>query len=132
MGDQQTQDSEYFNRIADVVQHLIVEFTTNNPIAVIATVGNEQNLNTRLHSPRGRHIFQMIAKIPDLERDDRETILKELCSHIDSQKLNLEKFANLTEGYNFGDLVQFVERGIFYAYRISMEVLRCCSAFFLT
>lgn len=117
--EQSTQDGEYYNRIADAVQHLIVEYTSSNPIAVIATVNKVQSLNKRLYSPRGRHLFQKTAKIPNLEREDRETILQELCSHIESQKLDTEKFSALTEGYNIGDLVQFVERAIFYAYRFS-------------
>lgn len=117
--DQATQDGEYFNRIADIVHQLIVQYTSNYPIAVIATVNEVQSLNKRLYSPRGRHLFQTIKTLPTLERVDRELILKELCSHIDSENLDLERFALLTEGYNKGDLVQFVERAIFYAYRIS-------------
>ncbi|XP_067643574.1 peroxisomal ATPase PEX1 [Eurosta solidaginis] len=118
-GDQVTQDGEYYNRIADTVHQLIVQYTTSNPIAVIATANSLQNLNKRLYSPRGRHLFQNVIKLPSLEREGREVILKELCGHIESEKLELRKFANLTEGYNKGDLVQFVERAIFYAYRIS-------------
>ncbi|XP_055855534.1 uncharacterized protein LOC129918818 [Episyrphus balteatus] len=118
-GDQPTQDSEYYNRIADIVQHLIVEYTATNPISVIATVSSLKKLNRRLYSPRGRHLFQTIAKVPTLGRLGREMILKELCNHIDSEKLDLARFGNLTEGYNKGDLVQFVERAIFYAYRMS-------------
>lgn len=117
--DQPTQDSEYFNRIADAVHQLIVQYTTTNPIAVIATVSELQSLNKRLYSPRGRHLFQTITKLPNLERPGREVILEELCSHINSECLDYTKFANLTEGYNKGDLVQFVERAIFYAYRSS-------------
>lgn len=64
-------------------------------------------------------MFQTITKLPNLERVDRELVLQELCSHIDSEKLDLQRYALLTEGYNKGDLVQFVERAIFYAYRIS-------------
>ncbi|XP_017472688.1 PREDICTED: peroxisome biogenesis factor 1 [Rhagoletis zephyria] len=118
-GDQATQDGEYYNRIADTVHQLIVQYTSTNPIAVIATVSALQALNKRLYSPRGRHLFQNVTKMPGLERDGREIILQELCGHIESEKLDLRKFANLTEGYNKGDLVQFVERAIFYAYRIS-------------
>lgn len=117
--DQATPDGEYYNRIADIVHQLIVQYTANLPIAVIATVNELQSLNKRLYSPRGRHLFQTISKLPNLERDDRELVLKDLCCHIDSEKLDLERYALLTEGYNKGDLVQFVERAIFYAYRIS-------------
>ncbi|XP_017090085.2 peroxisomal ATPase PEX1 isoform X1 [Drosophila bipectinata] len=119
-GEQSSQDGEYYNRMADTVHQLIVQYTTNNAIAVIATVNELQTLNKRLSSPRGRHVFQTVARLPNLERADREVILRELCSHISvSKDLDLVKFSNLTEGYRKCDLVQFVERAIFYAYRIS-------------
>ncbi|XP_016974447.1 peroxisome biogenesis protein 1 [Drosophila rhopaloa] len=119
-GEQSSQDGEYYNRMADTVHQLIVQYTSNNAIAVIATVNELQTLNKRLSSPRGRHIFQTVARLPSLERADREIILRELCSHINASKeLDLVKFSNLTEGYRKCDLVQFVERAIFYAYRLS-------------
>lgn len=118
-GEQVTHDGEYYNRIADTVHQLIVQYTSSHPIAVIATINDVQTLNTRLYSPRGRHLFQTIVKLPNLELLDREVILKELCGHIKCQKLDLKRFAGLTEGYNYSDLVQLVERAIFYAYRIS-------------
>ncbi|XP_002134929.3 peroxisome biogenesis factor 1 isoform X1 [Drosophila pseudoobscura] len=119
-GEQSSQDGEYYNRMADTVHQLIVQYTSSNAIAVIATVSELQTLNKRLSSPRGRHVFQTVARLPSLERPDREIILRELCSHINiSQELDLVKFSNLTEGYRKCDLVQFVERAIFYAYRIS-------------
>ncbi|EDW72705.2 uncharacterized protein Dwil_GK17038 [Drosophila willistoni] len=118
-GEQSSQDGEYYNRMADTVHQLIMQYTTNNAIAVIATVNELQSLNKRLSSPRGRHVFQTVARLPNLERADREIILKELCSHINGRQLDLVKFSNLTEGYRKCDLVQFIERAIFYAYRIS-------------
>lgn len=117
--DQATQDGEYYNRIADIIHQLVVQYTSNHPIAVIATVNEVQALNKRLYYPRGRHLFQTIKKLPNLERPDRELVLRDLCSHIHGQKLDFERYALLTEGYNKGDLVQFVERAIFYAYRLS-------------
>ncbi|XP_017842964.2 peroxisome biogenesis factor 1 [Drosophila busckii] len=118
-GEQSSQDGEYYNRMADTVHQLIMQYTSNNAIAVIATVNELQLLNKRLSAPRGRHVFQTVARLPSLERADRELILGELCSHIASRQLDLTKFSNLTEGYRKCDLVQFVERAIFYAYRIS-------------
>lgn len=121
-GEQATHDGEYFNHLSDTVHQLIVQYTYDHPIVVIATINELQSLNKRLYSPRGRHLFQTVAKLPNLERNDRQIILHDLCQHIESEKLDLEKFALLTEGYNKGDLVQFVERAIFYAYRISKSV----------
>lgn len=50
-------------------------------------------------------------------QDDREQIITELCQKYKTNKLNYKKFSNLTEGYTIGDLVQFFEKAVFYAYR---------------
>ncbi|KAG4077927.1 hypothetical protein HA402_013427 [Bradysia odoriphaga] len=112
-----SQDGDYYNRVSDVIQHLILEYTQNNPITVIATVTNKNNLNKRIYCSRGRHLFQTIVPIPDLESADREQIITELCQRFKTHKLNYKKFSGLTEGYTIGDLMQFFEKAIFYAYR---------------
>lgn len=54
--------------VSDVIHHLVLEYTQNNPITVIATVTNKSNLNKRIYMSRGRHLFQTIIQIPDLEK----------------------------------------------------------------
>lgn len=54
--------------VSDVIQHLILEYTRDNAITVIATVANKSNLNKRVFTSRGRHLFHNIATIPDLEK----------------------------------------------------------------
>lgn len=59
--------------------------------------------------------------------ENRKKIIYELCQNdqIKCQKVNYEKFANLTEGYTIGYLMQFIERAIFYAHRNGMcELLK--------
>lgn len=51
---------------------------------------------------------------------DREQIITELCQRYKTNKLNYKKFSNLTEGYTIGDLMQFFEKAVFYAYRTGM------------
>lgn len=63
-----THDAEYYNRVSDIIQHLIMEYTESNPITVIATITNKNSLNQRLYTSRGKHLFQKIYKIPDLEK----------------------------------------------------------------
>lgn len=63
-----THDGEYYNRVSDIIQHLIVEYTENNPITVIATISNKSSLNQRLYTSRGKHLFQKIYKVPGLEK----------------------------------------------------------------
>lgn len=125
-----------------MIQHLILEYTHNNPITVIATVTNKNNLNKRIYMSRGRHLFQTIVQIPDLEsvwflrilfssnrtnhfkiislQVDREQVITELCQRFKTNKVNYKKFSSLTEGYTIGDLMQFFEKAVFYAYRIGM------------
>lgn len=59
-----------------------------------------------------------VKKFP-IFQENRKKIISELCQNdqIKCQKLNYEKFANLTEGYTIGYLLQFIERAIFYAHR---------------
>lgn len=61
-------DGEYYNRVSDVIQQLITTYTANNGITVIATIGNKNNLNQRLYTSRGNHLFQKVYKVPDLQK----------------------------------------------------------------
>lgn len=61
-------DNEYYNRVSDVIQHLIMEYTEVNSITVIATITSKNNLNQRLYTSRGKHLFQKIYKLPELEK----------------------------------------------------------------
>lgn len=121
--DQASLDSEYYNRIGDIIYQLIIQYTNNYPIAVIATVNNIHNLNGRLIPSRGRHIFQKQVFLPRLNSTERELILKELSTDVGKNKLNLKDISLLTEGYNQGDLVQLMERAIFYAFRKGNEMI---------
>lgn len=120
--DQTTMDSEYYNRIGDTIHQLIYQYTYNYPIAVIATATDVFNLNSRLIAFRGRHIFPKQIILPTLQLSDRELMLRELTADVDKNTLDLKKIALLTEGYNQGDLVQLVERAVFYAFRISNKL----------
>lgn len=118
--DQSTMDSEYYNRIGDTIHQLIYQYTNYGyPIAVIATSNDKHSLNSRLIASRGRHIFQKHIALPTLELGDRELMLRELSADVDRNSLDLKKIALLTEGYSQGDLVQLMERAIFYAFRKS-------------
>uniref|UniRef100_A0A182Q4W1 Peroxisomal ATPase PEX1 n=1 Tax=Anopheles farauti TaxID=69004 RepID=A0A182Q4W1_9DIPT len=119
-GDQNTPDAEYHNKVSDVIRKQIEEFTYNNPIAVIASISNASNLNCRLHSSRGYHLFQQLVKIPNLDKSDREGALISLFVHRQcklDRRINWKKLANQTEGYAIGGLVQLVDRAVFYAYK---------------
>uniref|UniRef100_A0A182SN61 ATPase AAA-type core domain-containing protein n=1 Tax=Anopheles maculatus TaxID=74869 RepID=A0A182SN61_9DIPT len=119
-GDQNTPDAEYHNKVSDVIRKQIEEFTSNNPIAVIASISSSSNLNRRLHSSRGYHLFQQLVKIPNLDKTDREGALKGLFVHRQcklDRRIDWKRLANQTEGYAIGSLVQLVDRAVFYAYK---------------
>lgn len=61
-------DGDYYNRVSDVIQHLILSYTSQNGISVIATIGSKSNLNQRLYTSRGNHLFQKVYKVPDLQK----------------------------------------------------------------
>lgn len=101
-----------------MIKTLIKEYTTSNPVTVIATVSNLANVNKRVYHSRGEHLFQYVIKLPELELVDRQTILKKLCHQMScSKKINWQKLGTLTEGYSIGDLVQLAEKAIFCAFR---------------
>lgn len=114
-----THDGDYYNRVSDVIQQLITSYTRNNAITIIATISSKTNVNQRLYTSRGNHLFQHTYKVPDLNKDNRRKAIEELCSdaQVQCDKINYEKFALLTEGYTIGYLLQFVERAVFYAHR---------------
>ncbi|XP_021704572.1 peroxisome biogenesis factor 1 [Aedes aegypti] len=119
-GDQNTQDAEYHNKVSDVIRKQIEEFTSTNPISVIASISSVANLNQRLYSSRGSHLFHDLQKVPNLDKTDREIVIKSLfvnkrCKL--EKKINWKKLANSTEGYSVGSLVQMVDRAVFYAFK---------------
>lgn len=58
----------FWYRVSDVIKFLIEEFTKNNSISVIATVTNLSNLNRRIYSSRGHHLFNYIINLPNLDK----------------------------------------------------------------
>uniref|UniRef100_A0A1B0D0U3 Peroxisomal ATPase PEX1 n=1 Tax=Phlebotomus papatasi TaxID=29031 RepID=A0A1B0D0U3_PHLPP len=125
VGEQHTQDAEYYAKISDIIQSLILEFTATAPISVIATVGSVKSLSGRIYTTRGRHLFQRLVKIPDLNGSDRQFILQEVAGKSGVRgEVNWEKFARLTEGYKFGDLMQFIERAIFHSVKENSKTPR--------
>lgn len=117
-----SQNSDYYNQISDTIKYMISTFTSNNAVSVIATVTNLSNLNKRIYTSRGNHIFEKIYKILDLTKENRAVIIHELCKkcNVKFKDQNFDKLANLTEGYTFGYLIQFIDRAIFYAFRNGM------------
>lgn len=110
------------SRVSDVIRKQIEEFTSTNPISVIASISSVANLNRRLYSSRGSHLFHDLQKVPNLDKTDREIVIKSLfvnkrCKL--EKKINWKKLANSTEGYSVGSLVQMVDRAVFYAFKKS-------------
>lgn len=105
-----------------MIRKQIDEFTSVNPISVIATVGSVSTLNRRLFSSRGFHLFHHIYRVPNLDKTDREVALKSLFVNKKcklEKRINWKKLAVATEGYTIGSLVQMVDRAVFYAFKKS-------------
>ncbi|XP_035787338.1 peroxisome biogenesis factor 1-like [Anopheles albimanus] len=120
LGDQNTPDAEYHNKVSDVIRRQIEEFTSNNPIAVLASISSTSNLNRRLYCSRGYHLFQRHVKLPNLDKTDREHALKSLFLQRScklDRSIDWKRLAHQTEGYAIGSLVQLVDRAVFYAHK---------------
>ncbi|XP_058831801.1 peroxisomal ATPase PEX1 [Topomyia yanbarensis] len=134
-GEQNTQDAEYHNKVSDVFRKQIEEFTSNNAISVLASIGSVNNLNRRLYSSRGFHLFRHIRRLPNIDKTDREIVIKSLLVNKQcklEKKINWKRLANATEGYTIGSLVQMVDRAVFYAFkhdskhpRIAESMINC-------
>lgn len=70
-----SQNGDYYNQVSDMIKCLIETYTENCPISIIATVTNIKNMNQRLYTTRGNHIFGKIYKIPNLTKVIRMLIL---------------------------------------------------------
>ncbi|CAO1430245.1 unnamed protein product [Diamesa serratosioi] len=116
----QSQDSEYHQKLANSIRHLLEEFTHDygHLVNILVTVSKLSNLNKILYNSFGYYLFKNVVKIPNLEADDRKELMKKL---FDQKTLKIEatvdweKYARVTEGFHVGDIVQFADRAIFYA-----------------
>lgn len=70
-----SQNGDYYNQVSDIIKCLIETYTENCPISIIATVTNTKNMNQRLYTTRGNHIFGKTHKIPNLTKVVKMLIL---------------------------------------------------------
>lgn len=63
-----SQNSEYYNQVSEAITYMISNFISENTVSVIATITSLNNLNNRIYSPRGNHIFGRVYKILDLTK----------------------------------------------------------------
>lgn len=141
-----SQNGDYYNQVSEIIKHLITTYTENTSVSIIATVANINQLNSRLYTSRGNHLFGEIYKISDMSKvrksltsrfstnqnciylfflqENRKRVIQAQCqkSQLKIQNIDYEKFANLTEGYTVGFLLQFLDRAIFYAHRNGISI----------
>ncbi|KAJ9590978.1 hypothetical protein L9F63_015984, partial [Diploptera punctata] len=119
-GDEET---NYFTRIAAMLNRLITQRQTMNCISVIATAPSVLKLNSYLVASRGVHVFNTHLQIPELHENDRVEILKHLASHrSDTKSDSLESIdwndiANRTDGFVVQDLADLVNKSVFEAFK---------------
>lgn len=121
--EQQTQESEYQQKLANSVRHLFEEFTHDygNYLSLLITISKLSNISKIIHKSFGSYLFKNVTKIPNLDANDRQELFKhffQTSSHIKfDSSLDWEKFARITEGYKIGDISQFADRAIFFAFK---------------
>lgn len=120
--EQQTQESEYQQKLANNLRHLFEEFTHDygNAVSLLITISKLSNISKIIHKSFGSYLFKNVTKIPNLEATDRKLLFKhffETSSVKLDSTLDWEKFARITEGYKIGDISQFADRAIFFAFK---------------
>lgn len=63
-----SQNGDYYNQVSEIIKHLITTYTENTSVSIIATVANINQLNSRLYTSRGNHLFGEIYKISDMSK----------------------------------------------------------------
>lgn len=122
-----TQESEYLQKLANSIRHMLEEFTHDygNFVSVLVTVSKLSGLNKNLHKSFGYYLFKNIVKIPNLEAHDRRELFKKLFHCASDVKvdrnLDWEKYVRTTEGYHIGDICQFADRAIFFAIKENVK-----------
>ncbi|KAL7023421.1 hypothetical protein ACKWTF_012606 [Chironomus riparius] len=120
--EQQSQEGEYQQKLANNLRHLFEEFTHDYGSAVnlLITISKLSNISKIIHKSFGSYLFKNVTKIPNLEATDRKSLFKhffETSSVKLDSTLDWDKFARITEGYKIGDISQFADRAIFFAFK---------------
>ncbi|XP_044729985.1 peroxisome biogenesis factor 1 [Chrysoperla carnea] len=114
-------ETNYFNKMSEMLCILLKTYQSQNFIAIIATVKSKNNLNKFLYNPRGNHLFSTHLETPILENNDRKEIMKHILQEISSNtwdqlvknEEDLHDFSLQTEGYVFQDFIDFKNKCIF-------------------
>uniref|UniRef100_A0A1Y1N724 Peroxisomal ATPase PEX1 n=1 Tax=Photinus pyralis TaxID=7054 RepID=A0A1Y1N724_PHOPY len=113
-GDAPTPESLNFDRVSEMLAHLLHETVKSNRILILATATSLLKLNDHIYSSRGQHLFKNVYEIGELKKPDRVSILeflfKEKCQIDD---FSMDHLAQKTEGFVVQDLVDFVDKAVF-------------------
>ncbi|XP_049774237.1 peroxisome biogenesis factor 1 isoform X1 [Schistocerca cancellata] len=113
----------YYDRVAEMFCITLLDFQKYNYVAVIATALELGKLNPAISEPEGRHIFKTILEIPELNKDARLEILRNLLqgNFRDIPSLitldDLKHFSQKTEGYVLQDLIDLAEKTLFECWK---------------
>ncbi|PNF36343.1 hypothetical protein B7P43_G00528 [Cryptotermes secundus] len=129
-----SEEDYYYTRVGEKLSELLEEFQLSNCVSIIATAPSVLKVNSSLVAPRGWHIFKTVLEIPDLNKDDRADILKNIISQRidvtidDDIPLNWSKIAGRSEGYVVQDLVDLVDKAIFESCKRTVSAQDCKAA----
>ncbi|KAK7867333.1 hypothetical protein R5R35_001109 [Gryllus longicercus] len=114
------QEGRYYTRVGEMLVELLQDYQPTFRIAVLATAASSGKLNSTLMAARGQHTFLSVLDVPELNKDDRLKILEKLLESKVSLKqtqIDLDSFAKKSDGYVVQDLVDFMEKAVFEAWK---------------
>lgn len=123
--------------MADVIRKLIDAYTAKRHLCIIATCVNQRSLNKRVQKARGTYTFhKLAAETPQLDRTDREHLLRQLTSVLPfasssssscaTRQPNFRRIAGQTEGYGIGDIAELAHRAVYLAHKTSPQRPTLC------
>ncbi|CAH0557658.1 unnamed protein product [Brassicogethes aeneus] len=116
-GEEMAPNAIYFNRISEILHNLLKLFSRNNFIGILATTESVLKLNGNIYMSRGSHLFKNVFSIDAFNKDDRITLLKYLFSKYTLKCIDLDALSTKTEGYVIQDLINFVNKTVYEAYK---------------
>ncbi|XP_069678214.1 peroxisomal ATPase PEX1 isoform X2 [Periplaneta americana] len=117
-GNEAAGENKYYTRVGERLNELLEEYQTSNSISVIGIAPSVLKINPSLMAPRGQNIFKTVLEIPELTKNDRMDIVKNIVSNRNdvtnnSSSFKWEKIAGNSEGFVVQDLVDLVDKAVF-------------------
>ncbi|CAH1979790.1 unnamed protein product [Acanthoscelides obtectus] len=111
--DESAPNAIYFNRISEMFHNFLKPYITKHVIGICATSESLEKLNKNMYSSRGSHVFKNVFTISELDKQDRQTIMKHLLQNYKIVDIEFDELSVKTDGFVFQDMVNFCEKVIY-------------------